>query len=420
MKTANLPLKKSFVFLILAFLTAAPNLAAAAAPMCSQILIAAESFDAAKRSELINQIGMGKRLPDWTAIFSKEDNLIYKGQHDYMPGSEFLASNEFDWARTPYSKKKADVLVAFGTNSAWEIIIAQSPKEIIMADWSPQPLMAHEYLITPLMKIANTPQEFISLLSGHLPTEATNRYDMDVTLKHAVQSFGNPSRQQFIQVQNLLKYLTTRPEITEKEFEFLASYYVASIGYNYHQYGFGPFKELRGASFANFVNFYEGRYDQTSFIENNGKAALSVMKEFGSITSLENFTKLRSYFVEGKIKYAVTSVMDTEFYSQVIKDNQAKGLNKMVLSVTNIFDCGCYNELTFQHYQALLKFVGNEMKVQPGGPELTVYRTTNHSPPHGFHRYDIDNITKVPEKDEADSVAEQGRPVKLDILPQAM
>jgi|GEM_PF-5141595 hypothetical protein len=397
-----------------------------AAELCSAVLLGTQNpaqqtapvLDYKLRTQIVGSLIQGKN-PPWVQLFEQDAQVIYKGQHKYVPGTEFLASNEHDWARTPYSKKKADVLVAFATNTAWEIMIAQSPKHVVIADWSPNPLMGHAYVVAPLMKISKTPQEFLTYLSGKLPDARTNSKSVDEVLNDARQYMSLSPQVRFPYTQKLVDAFIGRSEVSDKELGFLSSYFLAQAGMRQPRGTFGPFQGLRDASFADFIDSYDGRYNTEATTYFNGKGAVKVLNEMGALTNAANFAKLRSYFVEGRISYAITSVMDVGFYQHVIKAYQSQGLNNMILSLTNIFDCGSYNQLTFQHYQALLKSVATELGVSPGGKELTVYRTTNWQFPHGFYRYEIDSVSKVPMKDEKDSQADHGREVNLDGMQSA-
>ncbi|MNL13472.1 hypothetical protein D3C87_1343810 [compost metagenome] len=310
-------------------------------------------------------------------------------------------------------------MVAFGTNSAWEIMLAQSPKHVVIADWSPNPLIGQAYIIAPLMKIAQTPQEFLMLLSGRLPEPGIEKKSVSDVFDEANSYLATPGHLRQEKAKALIADLVKRRIVKEKELSFLTSYFLGMTGATSAESGIGPFQGLRSQVFANFMKFYGARYGAENIRYSNGDEALAALETFGSLANLKNFKKLRRYFVEDRIRYAMTSVNDTGFYNQLMEIYRPQGLRNMILSVTNIFDCGDYNQMTFQHYQTLLKNVASQLRVSPGGPSLTVYRTTNVAPPHGFYRYEIDSIEKVPQKDEADSQATQDSSVGLDPLKSA-
>lgn len=318
----------------------------------------------------------------------KDGKLIYKGSHKYQAGSEFLASNEFDWAQTPKDYEKTDIIIGFGTNSVWDLALRKKAEHIIIGDWSPWPIIAQAYLVAPLLRISKTPQEFIYMLNG-LPSKfAYGKSLSDVFNIGKNFSLSRVSEQRTM-VEMLLVDLANNPLITEKELQFLTTYFRPRLGDNLNPSGYGPFENLRSPQFALVSFFYDRRYNP------------QLVGEVDSIfSSIDNFNYLKSKFDGDKVKYGLTSITDLEFYKTVSESSKFPAKSKVTFSVSNVFDCGCYNGLTFFDFQKYLKSMIDIFK-----NPITVFRTTNSSPPHGFYRYFIPSKEKIPSSDEIDSTA---------------
>ncbi len=127
---------------------------------CESAHLGSASASLEKRQRLITTKSV-YQPEEWLWSLDRQDLILYHGSHVYRRGSEFLASNEEAWSKTPIDQEKTDVLVGFGTNSAWDIAFRKRAEELIIADWSPWPVLAHAYFLAPLIRIAKSPQEFL-------------------------------------------------------------------------------------------------------------------------------------------------------------------------------------------------------------------------------------------------------------------
>ena len=366
------------------------SLGSLAAPLCESVF--RDEAHVQKRIESLKS-NPDLELPQLLWQMQSEKKLIYRGKHKYEPGTEFLASNEFDWLATPFDKKPADVLVAFGTNSSWDIAVHKNVKSLYVVDWSPYPLLAHAYIISPLMKIAKTPQEFIILLSGRVPTpELTEGRLGDILQKSNVYS-GSKKTEKLAETEAFLEYLARREEISDFDLQFLNSYFKGMAGENSAPNALGPFKGLRHPNFAKLLSFYHQRYSPDVSADHHiGKRTKSSLEEMSVFSSQKNFDKLKSLFDGDKVQYGMSSITDLGVY-QAIKGKEAPGL-RYSISVTNIFDCGCYNGLTMKDFSSYLHDMTRIFESNDLNP-LVVFRTTNTAPPHGFYRYDLKSPADV-------------------------
>lgn len=314
--------------------------------------------------------------------------LIYQGKHKYQSGTEFLASNEFDWSKTPMDRSPTDVVVGFGTNSVWDIALRKQAKQMIIGDWSPWPLISQAFLISPLMRIAETPQEFLAMISGMPKVAGKGKSIEKVFEVTKVFSGLHPEEKREI-IQILLLELAKDSRISELELKFLTTYFRPLFAENIHPFGWGPFEKLRHPQFANLTSFYNRRYNP------------SIAGQQDSVFSTqEGYSKIRRMYRSGQVKYGLASITDLDFYQQVVSVNSNKDFKNYTFSVSNVFDCGCYNGLSFKDFQSYLKNLVNIVQ-----NSITVFRTTNNTPPHGYYRYQVNSEKDIPAIDEYDSSA---------------
>jgi hypothetical protein len=321
-----------------------------------------------------------------------DGKMIYWGRHQFLPGTEFMASNEFDWLATPFDHKQSDVLVAFGTNSAWEIAVDKNVKSVYLGDWSPYPLMMSAYVVSPLIKLAKNPKEFVVLLSGRIPTKELTSKSLADVFRDSTDYSLNGGMQKVPATNEFLSYLSRQESISDFELKFLTSYFQGLNGFNHGYNSVGPFEGIRHANFAKILGFFDYRYNPANTQAAHQQVKPTTTLEQSSVFSSQaNFEKLRALFVEDRIHYGLTSVTDMEFYKSIQK---IEGQKSYALSLTNIFDCGSYNGLTEADLQKLLLGTMNMFSASTQNP-LVVFRTTNGQPPHGYLRYDLKESWQV-------------------------
>lgn len=364
---------------------------ALAAPSCKQLF--KDQKDLVKRFKIIEQDHHWS-LSELLFQFKKDGKLFYRGKHSFEPGTDFLASNEYDWLSTPFDHKPSDVLIAFGTNSAWEIAANKNVKSLYLADWSPYPLLSSAYIISPLIRIAKTPQELIILLSGRIPSKELLDRSLDELFETSRYYVNGDSPEKINQTKAFLEYLA-RQNISDFELQFLTSYFYGLAGKKVEKNKLGPFENLRHASFARLLNFYDQRYSPgVAAIHNEKPSVETELEQVSVFSSQKNFDKLKYLFDNDRVHYGLTEITDTNFYQTIQQKEKANGYQKYTLSITNIFDCGEYNGLTFFDLQNYLKNTMSIFGANEVNP-LVVFRTTNVQPPHGFYRYDLTSPMQI-------------------------
>ncbi|MGZ6433705.1 MAG: hypothetical protein ACXWRE_10230 [Pseudobdellovibrionaceae bacterium] len=333
-------------------------------------------------------------LSEMLLQFKKEGKLIYQGDHEYQPGTEFLASNEFDWLATPFDHKPADVLVAFGTNSAWEIAVDKNVKSLYLGDWSPYPLLASAYIVEPLIKLAKTPKEFLILLSGRVPTKELLNASLDDTFKNS-SFYAAETHPGKVQEAKIFLEFLAHQDLSEFELKFLTSYFYGLAGLNAGKNNLGPFSNLHYASYAKLLSYYDQRYSPLiAKALNENVIHRTSLRSSSTFSSQKNFDRLRSLFVTQRVRYAMASITDMNFYKLIQVFESSQGHNSYALSLSNIFDCGHYNCLSHRDLQNYLLDAMDIFKTDPQNP-LVVFRTANPAPPHNFLRYDLKEPSQV-------------------------
>lgn len=362
-----------------------------------QVSVAANKCEGVFKASLEERLAMTQKnhlLPANYLLqeMAKEGSLIYQGDHSYRPGTEFLASNEFDWHKTPKDHQETDLLIGFGTNTSWDLAARKKAKQLVIADWSPWPIIAQRYIVEPLIRISKSPTELILLISGVHPNSVRQQLSLNDAFDLVRDFDSRPVSAQKNVVEATLKEIARDERITDDELKFLTTYFRPRVGDNLFREGLGPFQFLRNPTFALLNHFYSRRYDtrQVGFVDS----------VFSSIT---HFKHLKSLFDSKQTFYAMTSITDSKFYQSIVTNSKLSHVKSVTLSITNIFDCGGYNGLTFLDLQNYLKNVSGIFHYLK--KPVVVFRTTSHSPPHGFYRYEINSDKDIPRQDEMDSTA---------------
>ncbi len=300
--------------------------------------------------------------------------LIYRADHTYKKGTEFLLSNEFDWYKSQIKKTTTDVVIGFGTNALWDISVLNQAKSMVVADWSPWPLIAHAFILSPLIRISKSPAELIFRISG-MPGKDSAGLLLQEAFSMAKRFTLSKLSDQKIKVIELLNELAENSELTDSELKFLTTFFRPRLGDNLNpQNGFGPFYDLKSPNTANLTYYLEQRYSP-DFI-GDAQSALS---------SNRNFEYLQSMFSTGPIKYALTDVMDLRFYEESLHHYFLQNLSHFSLSFSNLFDCEHYNGLNAE------SFAGLKTQLQKlfTSKRTFLYRTEGKTQPYRYYLDDL-------------------------------
>ena len=255
-------------------------------------------------------------------LLRKAKRLLYTGRHSYFPDSSFIASNERNTADPFLQKLSIDAFIAFGTNSSWELAANGNAQNLVIADWGPDPILAHAYLIEPLLRISKTPVEWLQNLRAEIPNAAG--YDIR---KHLSSKFGqarslylNPEK-----VEAYLEYLSGRSEITITELEFIAAYFYSRTSRQAISF-LSPFR-LRNFWLTDVLAMLGTRYSDYPAV-NAGTSVLHNPILFDRLKKL--------YARDGGVSYALMDFRDLDGYRSIV--SKYESTRRWTLSMTNLFD----------------------------------------------------------------------------------
>ena len=285
----------------------------------------------------------------------------------YVEGHEHLLSNEFDWYKSGLPSNKSEVVLGPGTNSLWDLALHNKADYIIFADWSPWPLLTQEYIFAPLPKNSRTAQEFTLSVSG-IPPKYARGLMLEESFERAKEFTLSKINDQKKVAWELIQFLSRSEMIDELDLKFLTTYFRSRLGDNLNpRNGYGPFAKLSSPNSANFPCFLYQRYNPAV----NGRTS-------SALSSQENFEFLKSLFLDKKISYALTDIMDKNFYKEVVR--QFSRINNFSISLSNIFECGHYNNLVAEDVKALKM----NLKSFFQGKNLHTYQTLHRAQPYKY------------------------------------
>lgn len=302
------------------------------------------------------------------AVMEQKGALVYKGDHQYKMGSQYIASNEFDWQKTPKDYQPTDLVIGFGTNSVWDIAARKKAKKMIIADWSPWPLIGQAFLMAPLLKVATMPEEFVLMLYGLPKQEAHGKSLEQVFDQGKSLNLINPLARRE-SVEKLLNELAKDSRVSELELKFLTTFFRARFSVDPFQGKYGPFEDLKDPLMGQVFYFFNKRYHPK--LNGNNDSVLS---------DKNHFDYIREQFAMNKVQYALTSINDYQFYKKIFKEQSS--ISNYTLSISNIFDSE-YNGFSQNDLKDYLSRVA-----QLSGKPFIVFGTTNNQTPHNYYRLD--------------------------------
>ena len=315
---------------------------------------------------------------------------------DQKASVAFYASNEMDWFNTPWDDSPADVMVGFGTNSAWDLASRRNVKELYIGDWQLGPLVGQHYVLAPLLKLARTPVEFMFLLSGEAPEEAVIRKNLKDGMDDLGQALRkrSPADQYAITIRSTVDRLknvgATENEILAVQ-SFLEQRHLPSVRSRY-----GIFHTQRAESLGNIFGLFAERYIPQVLYQNGADPDLILKGNFSFLSSQESFDAFKKLFVH--VKLAHTDYMSEDFYRKVKASGDNKGYTKYNFSITNIIDSndGHSKEASLRQIEAYRKMI---YKIFPAPKyEVVINVTTNYRSPHGFLRIERNSPPPTPEQ----------------------
>jgi len=283
---------------------------------------------------------------EWEFMNSQE--LIYIDHSVKPTPGEYHASNEWDWFKMPRDFEETDVVIGFGTNSAWDIAVRKNAKTLVIGDWAKGPLITQEYFMKPLILASDTPADFISMIAG-VPIPESLRSSpindvfnyIDRYLKTAGSSGAN--RSEFFE--HVITKLKNNTKISDIQLAAVKSYFddLSNSSKHFNEFKFGPiygsyvskFRSKLTKGHGPIYEFFKNRYHPDSLIKSKADPTLIGRPDFSIVSSQMAFDRLKRLF-DGNIHYVNASFENENIYWTAKRLGKVSGHKRYTLSITPI------------------------------------------------------------------------------------
>jgi len=327
----------------------------------------------------------------------------------------FAASNEYDWASTPWDESPTDVVLGFGTNSAWDIAVRKNAKALVLGDIVGEPLYAQNYLLRPLLLIAESRADFLSMLAGfELPPELkasgepienvfdylvkkTQGYVSGLAAQRS-RSVTERDRQSFAEMRNerlqnyalLINRLRQDKRITPDQIYMVNAYTSALVtgGLDRKDAAFlgGVYSHwvYSGERYDLFLSAFNQRYNPRLLVEQGAPRNLVEHPFFSTFASDEAFKRLQ-YLFNGHIYYVGAELREDNLYQTLRSWGDQKGYRDYTLSISNIIDVvgGNPAEVLSQYQNQVRQALST-----PGHPVI-LFQTQGVKTVHTYSRHEL-------------------------------
>ncbi len=343
----------------------------AGSAICSSVLASPE------------QLGRGNG-PLAPAFFSSP-NLFFNDGIYRQTAYPFYASNEYDWHKTPWDTSPTDVLVGFGTNSAWDLALRKDAKLLMIADHAAGPLIAQNFILRTILRFAETPAHFLALLAGiDLPGDHRGdtltqfgKYLMKYQTDRTIDEIAMGMRE-------ALNLMMTGGASSD-ELQAVAEYYVALITPSPLDQ-FGVLRSKNAHLNGPIIQFFVSRY-LPQYRKSTGFVPATARTKDSFLASPAAFTRFRSLYASSL--YAQTDYLSEDFYRSLKSHGDERGYRRYTFSLSNILDANADSKSeaieSLGRYRAMI----NQIFPAPAY-EVVIFLTTNDRNPHGFLRFERD------------------------------
>jgi len=258
----------------------------------------------------------------------------------------FFCSNHYDWFRQGPDERPAGLFIGVGSTSNWDLAMRRNARALVLIDHSRDALMAQEYFFKPLLLIARTPAEFLSLLCAiplpvkllHARLDKVFAYLDDQLRSDRLAGNEWPSEHRTAYIAAIIKRIHKHPLLDEYHADAVYAHltWIASNPSNNFYCvppSVTPFCQL--ANPLPFESFRE-RYDP-AMLENKG-ADRSIVEggAFSFLSSQESFERARMLFAESRVYYVSADAFDPRAYRIIGMLARRLGLPVSGLSLKNV------------------------------------------------------------------------------------
>ncbi len=299
----------------------------------------------------------------------------------------YPASNEADWHNLPWDDSPTDLVIGFGTNSAWDIASRKHAKELIIGDHVAGPLIAQNFILRPILRLAQTPAEFFSLISGiPIPVEMRNSSLFEVgqflmDKKRTAENFKAG-------VKNINEWMQ-RQNVSREELLAVREYYFALTSKRKPN----EFGVLRGNDIDSAGELNQAFADRylPQLREEEGFSG-EARPDDSFLSSQEAYSRFRNLYATAKLAH--TDYVSEIFWRKVKDHGDRLGYRSYTISLTNIIDMSflsrsqALHQLNFFRHMIYRLFPQNKY-------DVTIFMTTSNQAPHGFYRLERDSMIRL-------------------------
>ena len=332
-------------------------------PMATYMLNTMDSLDkASSADEKIKDVNpklpnqpLSKRLV--RKLRDSKQLLFYQKSPQANRG--FISSDEHNIFNRAMDIRKAEIFIGAGSNSAWDFAVKRDTDIMVIWNIDEEVIIAQEYLYKPLILIADSPNEFISLLSGislpknmkNSPLEEVFRY-INVASGQLLNKLPGQVEKSDRFIAEIEKRIKEHPQLNAQHALFVKRHlmYIRKLerlhGSGFYDHNIGEdnvFSYImtqrdRDNPYRNFKRTYNPDW----LIQSGAQYAQVTASNFSSFSSLESFAKLKKLFVEECVYYIIGDIFHRGGYEAIQALSKKTGLKVSGLSITNIIDSIAY------------------------------------------------------------------------------
>ncbi|MCB0393138.1 MAG: hypothetical protein KDD25_01185 [Bdellovibrionales bacterium] len=355
------------------------------------LVISTFSFQFAEASWIECALNLGAKF-DKVVPFATRDRiplippsvLLSAGHSEPNPDFSFVVSNETNFYLREVETEPTDMLIGFGTNSAWDLAVRKNAKHLVVGDWSIIPLIFQWHLFRPLAEVSRTPAEFLSLLGGQVLPESDS-------LKTVFAAFKNEIPMDYVNefIQTATRKILSHPKNSGEFTAFIVRNYYANL------FKLGPplFEHRRLQNiFSGIFGYFKRRYDPNLLIEFGADPAIVNHPYFSFLSSQSAFDRFKR-LITGALTLVHMPYDDPDMISALEVIARDRGFERTTYSLSNIIDVSTNLDpsLGSERFAKFAQMVFNIRGTRP----FQIFQTRSNRDPYGYQQFTIGSVSDI-------------------------
>lgn len=242
-----------------------------------------------------------------------DSRVIYQSPLD-KPNVGHIVSNEVDHFSMNFPKGKGKTLLGFGSTINWDIACKRQVEFLIIADHSPEVILAHIRFYRPLFLASKTPEEFLASLSGVLLEGKSLK-----ALFLGIRNNEGPTEKGIVDLSQRLDDLVERSLISALDKEFA----LATVTQRPSSTNHAPFSKNGIHLEHSLTQMFAYLYDPVSISKLTRVPRLFIWPaRFSFLGSKANYSHVRSMYLNDKVRFAIAELLEEKFYQAVAEHLQ--------------------------------------------------------------------------------------------------